>query len=131
MYYNETNIYIKEGLDVDSIMGERIRKERKLLNLTQIELANQINDKFNIRINKGMISKWENGIDDPSLTNIRYLAAFFNVNLAYLVGDSDSRISYEQPTTVAAHLPEGTELTEEEQSQLGEYIDFILSKRKE
>ena len=31
-----------------------------------------------------------------------------------------------KPTTIAAHLPEGVELTEEEQKQLDDYIQFIL-----
>lgn len=35
-----------------------------------------------------------------------------------------------EPTTVAAHLPDDVELTEDEQEQLDEYIQFILSRRK-
>jgi len=34
-------------------------------------------------------------------------------------------------TTIAAHLPDGVELTKEEEKQLDDYIKFILSKRKE
>ena len=68
--------FISGGFSVDSIIGKRIKKERMLLDLTQGELANQLNVNFHLKINKGMISKWENGIDDPSLTNIRHLAAF-------------------------------------------------------
>ncbi|SCL87903.1 helix-turn-helix domain-containing protein [Sporanaerobacter sp. PP17-6a] len=36
----------------------------------------------------------------------------------------------EAPATIAAHLPEGEELTEEEQKQLNDYIQFLLSKRE-
>ena len=116
-----------------SVIGKRIKEERNILKLTQDELAELLNDKFNIKINKGMISKWENGREEPSLPNVRYLSSFFDVSMAYLVGDSNSKNSKEEiktPKTIAAHLPEGVELTEEEQQQLDDYIQFILSKRK-
>lgn len=114
-----------------NIIGMRIREERKNLKLTQEELAEKLNKKFDLKINKGMISKWENGREEPSLPNVRYLSSFFGVSMAYLVGDSDNRSLGEfiNPTTIAAHLPEGVELTEEEQKDLEEYIQFILSKR--
>mgnify|MGYP000916625704 CR=1 FL=1 len=35
-----------------------------------------------------------------------------------------------EPATMAAHLPEGVELTEKEQEELNTYIQFILSRRK-
>ena len=116
-----------------NVIGKRIKEERNILKLTQEELAEHLNNKFNIKINKGMISKWENGREEPSLPNVRYLSSFFNVSMAYLVGDSNSKNPKEEiktPTTIAAHLPECVELTEEEQEQLDEYIQFILSRRK-
>lgn len=35
-----------------------------------------------------------------------------------------------KPITIAAHLPEGVELTAEEQEQLNDYIQFLLSRRQ-
>lgn len=121
------------GMLMNTIIGERIKEERTSMRLTQEELAERLNNKFDIKINKGMISKWENGREEPSLPNIRYLSAFFGVSMAYLVGDVNSRTLQEvnKPTTVAAHLPEGVELTEEEEEQLDDYIQFILSRRKQ
>ena len=46
-----------------------------------------------------MISKWENGREEPSLPNVRYLSSFFDVSMAYLVGDSNSKNSKEEIKT--------------------------------
>jgi len=37
---------------------------------------------------------------------------------------------YSELKTIANHLPEGVELTGEEQEQLNSYIQLLLSKRK-
>lgn len=34
-----------------------------------------------------------------------------------------------KPITIAAHLPEGVELTEEEMKQVNDFVQFIISKR--
>lgn len=36
-----------------------------------------------------------------------------------------------KPTTIAAHLPDGVELTGEEEKDLDDYIQFLLSRRKD
>lgn len=48
--------------------------------------------------------------------------------------DENNNIIYsliKKPTTIAAHLPDGVELTKEEEKQLDDYIQFILSRREE
>ena len=47
----------------------------------------------------------------------------------YIADDNISDREYVKPNTIAAHLPEGIELSKEEQEQLNEYIQFIISKR--
>lgn len=74
-----------------TIMGDRIKQLRKQMHLTQDELADQLNERFGLSINKSMISKWENGKGDPYLSYAKYLAFHFGVNLDYLVGLTDQR----------------------------------------
>lgn len=50
--------------------------------------------------------------------------------LQNIEGNNITEKDKEEPKTIAAHLPEGVELTEEEQNDLDEYIQFILSRRK-
>ena len=42
-------------------------------------------------INKSMLSRWENGINDPSLEYAKNIAAYFDVSLDYLIGLTDVR----------------------------------------
>ncbi len=49
----------------------------------QVELARKIN------VSKGIISLWENGLRDPTLTNLIALAQVFGVSLDFLAGLQD------------------------------------------
>lgn len=53
-----------------------LRKER---NLTQPQLAKELN------VSKGMVSFWENGIYEPTATNIIKVAKFFNISIDELL----------------------------------------------
>lgn len=74
---------------MNALMGNRIRELRKKRGWTQEELASQLNERFDVSINKSMISKWENGKGDPYLSYAKYLAYHFSVSLDYLVGLSN------------------------------------------
>ena len=49
----------------------------------QPELAKQIG------VSKGIISFWENGLREPTMTSLIKLARFFDVSIDYLVGLTD------------------------------------------
>lgn len=70
-------------------LGDRLHSLRKSKSLTQEAFAASLNERYDLKINKSMISKWENNIDTPSLNSVRYMAVFFDVSLDYLLGISD------------------------------------------
>lgn len=78
-------------------MNERIVKLRKLYRLTQMDLAKKLN------ISDKVVSKWECGESEPSVSDLINLAKIFNVSLDYLakgtISNSDKRILEKQPTT--------------------------------
>lgn len=78
--------------------ANRLKELRTSNKLTQEDLANKIN------VGKSLISMYEKGNRKPSISNLEKLAVFFNVNLDYLVGNSDyttkSDISPDYFTTV-------------------------------
>lgn len=106
-------------------IGKKLKKLRVDRNLSQGELAEKINEQFDTNLNKGMISKWENGLGDPSLDNARYLAIFFNISLDYLLGLEEKK----DIETIAAHH-DGEEWTEEELDEIERFKAFVKSKRK-
>lgn len=76
-------------------------------------------------------SMLERGIGNASVDNVIKICKALGITIEELdeMANSDNVKTRPKPTTIAAHLPEGVELTEEEQKDLEEYIQFILSKR--
>ncbi len=56
---------------------------RKEKDLKQEELANALN------VSKGIISLWENGLREPTMSNLVTIASYFHVSIDYLVGLND------------------------------------------
>ena len=75
----DTNIKIKK-------LQQKIRDLRKVHKLSGTEMAKDMNEKYNISLNKGTISKWENGIQTPSTEYIFYLCDYFKVDANWFLG---------------------------------------------
>lgn len=65
---------------MNKTLGENIARLRKERSMTQEELANELN------ISYQAVSKWENGISSPDISNIKQLAQFFGVSIDSLFG---------------------------------------------
>ncbi len=72
-------------------LGKRLKNLRLERDLTIDMMVYDLKSKFNIEISKANISRWENGISEPSLHYVRYLCKYFNVSLDYLIGLTDVR----------------------------------------
>lgn len=68
----------------DILIG--LRNERQL---TMDMLVEDINYKYDMKINKSMVSRWERNENDPSLEMAVVLAKYYNVSLDYLIGLTD------------------------------------------
>lgn len=79
--------------NVESVnnFGDRLHSLRESKSLTQEAFASSLNERYDLKINKSMVSKWENNIDTPSLNSAKYIAIFFDVSLDYLLGVSDDK----------------------------------------
>lgn len=60
-------------------------------NLSMDDLCEKLNNSYNLKITKSMISRWENGQASPNNTYLSAYAKFFNIDLNYLVGLTDIR----------------------------------------
>ncbi len=74
-------------------IGLKIKELRMERDLTMEMLVADMNAKYELDkpINKSMVSRWENGDNDPSLENAKYLSMYFDVSLDYLIGNSNIR----------------------------------------
>lgn len=73
--------------------GDILKQLRLNSNLTQEDLANKLNALYEIKLNKGMISKWESNKSEPSMKYVRVFSKFFNVTLDYLLGLKETNIT--------------------------------------
>ncbi|MDE7395695.1 MAG: helix-turn-helix domain-containing protein [Clostridiales bacterium] len=60
--------------------GEILKELRMEKGLGQEQLAKAI------AVSKGIISLWENGLREPTMTSLIALADYFNVSIDFLVG---------------------------------------------
>lgn len=74
-------------------------------------------------------SLYDKGYENVKLSTLKKLADYFNCSLDFIADDNVDIRNERMPTTIAAHLPEGLELTEEEIKQVNDFIQFIISKR--
>lgn len=72
------------------MIGETIRTLRKNENLTLEELANKLNKIYpdTVNFNKGKLSKWENGKEEPKLSSLKILADYFDVSIDDIIYDA-------------------------------------------
>ncbi|KRK90926.1 helix-turn-helix domain-containing protein [Companilactobacillus futsaii] len=67
------------------MFGERLKKLRKSRNFSQDKLADELNKKYDKKISKSMISRWENGKNDIQMEMVHIIADYFNVNPVRLI----------------------------------------------
>lgn len=64
-------------------LGQRIRELRTEKELTQPQLA------VLVGVSNGIISAWENNVNEPKATYIKKLAAVLGVTTDFLLGNND------------------------------------------
>ena len=60
--------------------GEKLKALRTEKGLGQVQLAKEL------QVSKSIISLWETGGSEPTLSNLAKIAAYFNVSIDYLAG---------------------------------------------
>nr|DAT60629.1 MAG TPA: helix-turn-helix domain protein [Caudoviricetes sp.] len=71
--------------------GNRLKELRKPLNypekhFSMDELCEKFSKKYGLRVNKSMMSRWENGTAVPDNKHIVAYADYFDVDMNYLIG---------------------------------------------
>lgn len=80
-------------------LGNRLKELRNSKGLNQTQLSDALNEKFGLKTDRVMISKWETGFQTPVMNTVAMLAKFFNVSIDYLNGDDgDKNTNYQYAT---------------------------------
>ena len=110
------------------LIGERIKKRREELNMSQDELAKKVGYKSRSSINK--IELDGRGLPQSKLVKI---AIALGVTPAYLLGWDNEDTQKNVPAADDRDneiIKMFSTLTEEEQKSVLDYIAFVISKRK-
>lgn len=70
------------------MFGDKLKELRKNRQLSMEELASQYNVKFNGRLNKGTLSRYENNLQEPMINVVKNLSEFFNVSVGVLTDET-------------------------------------------
>lgn len=111
---------------MDNIFGKRLRELREEHELSMDFVVFDMQHRYNVEINKGQLSRWENG-QSPSLKYIKYLAVYYNVSADYLLGLTESkkpspRVSFLREILTEEHS------TEINVSEVREIVDKAIEK---
>ncbi len=66
-----------------NVFKDNLKTLRQERGIGQVELAKHLG------VSKGIISLWENGLREPTLSNLITIAKFFGVSADYLLGIED------------------------------------------
>lgn len=110
--------------------GSILKNLRTSRRLSIDQLTKQINEKYETKISKSMISRYENNLSEPKMDVVRIFADFFDASPDYIMGlEEDSQTEEKKNNkameTIAAHL-DGKEITDEKMNDVLKYIDFIF-----
>ncbi|CCO08242.1 helix-turn-helix domain-containing protein [Desulforamulus hydrothermalis] len=101
--------------------GQRLRLLREEKKLTLEEVAQGTGT------TKGTIHKYENGLREPKLSNVKAIAKFFNCDFNWLIGYSDERY----PELTSNELLEiFNSLSPDKRKELYSYAQYLLNKEE-
>lgn len=73
-------------------IGSTLKMLREERELTMDMLVIDLNQRYNVEINKSQLSRWERNENDPSLAIAAKLAEYYGVSVDYLLGLTFRRI---------------------------------------
>lgn len=115
------------------MFGLRLRTARKNANLTLEELAARYNYRFNGKISKGTLSKYENGHQEPMISVVANLSEILSVSVDYLLGveglPNDTSGEQTDPVLDEILVDLLCELTPEEVIKVTAYIEGLIANR--
>lgn len=71
--------------------GERLKELRTSKGFTMDKLAEELNNMYDLKITKSMMSRWESGKAEPTNIFATAYAKYFNVKLDYILGLIDEK----------------------------------------
>ncbi len=108
---------------------QRLKEEREKRGYSMERLADMYNLKFDGRLNKSTISRYENGKQEPMISVVMNFASLFGVSMDYMSGktaESTKITSFNQKP----HIEKYNNLNDDNQKTVNNLIDDLSEKQK-
>lgn len=118
------------------MFGKNLKSSRKKLGLTLDNLAEKYNERFDAKLSKGTLSKYENGKQEPMISVVANLATLLGVSADYLLDGKSPTVkneNIEKYDFVINKLPiikKYIKLTIDDKQKVDTYIDDLLATSK-
>lgn len=105
-------------------IGKRLKQLRTDKEMSLDLVIWDVNKRYDVELQKGALSRWENEINEPSLYYAKMLADYYNVSLDYLIGLTDDKT----PSRLLAYYKKIKKSKKHETAQM---LRAAKSKKKE
>lgn len=117
-----------------SDLKTRLKELRKKNKLTQLEMAQLLRQKYDLKTDRVMISKWETGYQTPEIYTITCIADLFRVSIDYLNGKDGpekEQLENEPPLSDSQKriLALSTDLPDEDIKKVIDYAELLKKAR--
>ena len=83
-------------------LGENIKYYRNISGYTQETLTKTLRNKYNLRVTRPTISRWESGEQTPSIYYLKCLSEVFNISLDTLCSINNNEIKVIAADTISS-----------------------------
>ncbi len=103
----------------------RLKELRESVNMSQRAMAAEL------QVSKSTYNYWEQGKIEIDFENLKNIANYFNVSVDYLLGrDAPENANKKIDETISRIDRKFNKLNKEQQKQIENYLDFLLSQKK-
>lgn len=114
----------------DTYFGHKLREYREAADLTVEEFCKQFNARFDGRMNKSTVSRYENGLQEPMISTVKKIASFFSVDPSDLLGYVPAGSAPALPSDLKELADALAQLNDEGREKLLDYAaDLVASGR--
>lgn len=111
--------------------GEKLSSLRANKGLTQQELADILNDQYDMKVSKGRVSNWESGKNYPALITSMNIAEIFKIDVNYFRKDAGPLEDYKiDNETNAQIINKLNKLSPKRRRRVIEYMDNQLGEQE-
>ena len=112
------------------MFGTILKELRENNGYSMDKLVEIYNKRFNAKLNKSTLSRYENGLQEPMWTVVRQLSQLFNVSTDFMTGEETEKITVSLDNSTLILHSKIKKLDIEDKGKVNAYVDGLLTHDK-